>query len=285
MAYNGPPPRRRTDVLTRSNQTSPLDGAALAAARLNAPLRGDDLAEAIAEVEPLLRSMQPRLKAVERALSACPGSGQTLDEVFAGISAGERNFTLQMTQVLTNRPDVMRKARIALQQYRMAAQSFQEAQEVQAQFQAAGLAIGRVEGFSLTKFRGAIHPLYNFYRVFQGVPHFEPLFPPLEGPATTRPLRPTGALVPSKAPPEEPAPFGKLSQLLKENPRLASVEPVLQQGIEWLQKAQSAAPGMLTQAMAKFKNRRPQEAAQTTPLAEPPIESPEAEAEAPEDPD
>ncbi|MBO9541257.1 hypothetical protein J7643_11770 [bacterium] len=255
-------------MLQRSRHTAPIDPSALAGARPDAPLRSAELAQAIAEVEPFLRSMQPRIKAVERALAACPGSEQTHDEVFAGVSAGERKFTLQMTQLLTSRPDVLRKARIAVQQYQVASRSFQEAQEVHAQFLAADLAIGRVEGFSLSKFRGAIHPLYNFCLSFRGVPLFEPLFPPLEGPATTKPLRPTGALAPHQATPDEAAPLDKLAQLLKGTPRLASVEPVLQQGIEWLQKAQSAAPGMITQAMAKLKNRRSPEAALPAPIAE-----------------
>ncbi|MNX47159.1 hypothetical protein D3C86_777100 [compost metagenome] len=254
MAFqDSPPPRRQTDVLQRSRHTAPLDPSALASARPDTPLRSAELAQAIAEVEPFLRSMQPRIKAVERALAACPDSGQTLDEVFAGVSAGERRFTLQMTQVLAGRPDVTRKARIAVQQYRVAAQSFQEAQEVQAQFLAAGLAIGRVEGFSLFKFRGAIHPLYNFCRAFHGVPHFEPLFPPLDGPATTRPL--AAAATPEA--PANPAPLERLSQLLKEHPRLAPVEPVLQQGLDLLQKVQASAPGLLATVMTRIKDRRP----------------------------
>jgi hypothetical protein len=173
-----------------------------------------------------------------------------------------------MTQILANRPEVARKARVALQQYEVAYRHFQEAQQVHTQFLAAGLAVGRVEGFSLSKFRGALHPLYNFFLVFRGVPHFEPLFPPMEGPATTKPLRPTGVLAPQQAPPTEAAPLDKLAQLLKGNPRLASVEPVLQQGIEWLQKAQSATPGMITQVMARLKNRRPPEPAQPDPIEE-----------------
>ncbi|HEY9897866.1 MAG TPA: hypothetical protein V6D00_01680 [Pantanalinema sp.] len=290
MSKQGPPHRhRQTDVLQRSLHTAPLGGGP-SAARADAPIRGTDLAEAIAEAEPLFRSLQPRMKAVERALAACPPCEQGLDVVFAGVSAGERNFTLQMTQILANRPEVARKARIVLQQYEVAYRHLQEVQQVHTQFLAAGLAVGRVEGFSLSKFRGALHPLYNFFLVFRGIPHFEPLFPPLEGPATTKPLRPTGVLAPQQATPAEAAPLDKLTQLLKGNPHLASVEPVLQQGIEWLQKAQSATPSLITQAMARLKNRRPSEPTQPSPIEEPQTEAPEprteapeAEAEAPED--
>ncbi|MNY34368.1 hypothetical protein D3C86_1687040 [compost metagenome] len=82
-------------------------------------------------------------------------------------------------------------------------------------------------------------------------------------------------LVPQEAPQAEAAPLDKLAQLLRGNPRLASVEPVLQQGIEWLQKAQSAAPSMITQAMTRLKNRRPPETTQPTLSAETEPEAPE----------
>lgn len=180
-------PRRRTDHMHRSRDTLPLSSPQGPAERAQGEVRARDVARELSQATSLLRDLAPRMRALSRALEACNSVERALDEVFAGVPEGERVFTLQLARALGERPEVARKAKIALQQHEVALQHFRDAQEVLAQFKAAGLDRGLVEDFSLSKFRGALHPLYNFCLVFHETPLLSSLFPPLT-PPDTRPL-------------------------------------------------------------------------------------------------
>ncbi|HEY9900724.1 MAG TPA: hypothetical protein V6D00_16210, partial [Pantanalinema sp.] len=187
-----------THALRRPNGTAPFDAyagtapAPEASAGSEAPVRREALAEVIAEAEPLLSTLRPRFAAIARADAANAPDRPSFDVLFEGASEGERTFTLQLARVLSERPEAARLARVALQQFQQAEQDFALAQEAHAQFLAARLEVGQVTGFSATKFRGALYPLYNLCVTFDGVPLLESLFPRSRGPAATRPLNAGG---------------------------------------------------------------------------------------------
>lgn len=219
-SQGGPDPRRDTHALRRPNGTAPFDAYASTApavdplAATDAPVQREALAEAIAEAEPLLATLRPRIGALARADAANAPNRPSLDDLFEGASEGERTFTLQLARVLSERPEATRLSRIAQQQFRQAEQELATAQEAHAQFLAASIDVGQVSGFSVTKFRGALYPLYNLAVTFQGIPLLDSLFPRTRGPVATRPLNTLGTppktqeLKASQAPDQPPAPSG-----------------------------------------------------------------------------
>lgn len=235
------PDSDRPRGLSRARGTMPLDGYASGSAGADAVVRREDLAREIAQGEKLIAALAPRLSALERALAASGPLNRPLDELFAGVSPNERNFTMQLSRVLADRGEVCRKAQIVLQQFQGASQGLKEAQEVHAQFLAGQLELGRIEGFSLSKFKGSLYPLYNFAKVFAGLPMLEQLFPAIAPPAATRSLAAGPDRVTQPLRPDED-PLGKLSKLVKETPQLASIEPLLDKGLDFLRRAQEAAP-------------------------------------------
>lgn len=238
MSSQGRPGSRRdTHVLKRAHGTASFDAyagsgatAPQAAEPADAPVRRDALAETIQEAEPLLAALRPRIGAIARADAANAPNRPSFDELFEGASEGERTFTLQLARILSERPDAARLARVAQQQFQQAEQEFAIAQEAHAQFLAAQLEVGQVTGFSVTKFRGALYPLYNLALTFQGIPLLESLFPRTRGPAATRPLNTLGT-----------SPKTQALKVPGPQPR-AAPPSVLQRAGDWLRKAFAAPP-------------------------------------------
>lgn len=137
-----------------------------------------ELQEAIARGESLLSVLAPRMAVMRRAV-AILAPDASAEALCAGISAGERNFTMQAVEVLSARPDVCRRAQVILGQYELACRALNEAQELRASFLVAGLTEGMVGHFNLARFRGTMHPLYNVPMTLDGVPVLSRLFPPM----------------------------------------------------------------------------------------------------------
>lgn len=233
-------PDRVRGLGQRARGTMPLDGYAAGSSGGDPVVRREDLAREIAQGEKLISALAPRISALERALEVDAPLNRSLDELFAGVSPNERNFTMQLSRVLASRSDVRRKAQIVLQQFQVASQGLREAQEVHAQFLAAQLELGRIEGFSLSKFKGGLYPLYNFAKAFEGAPMLGQLFPAIASPAATRPLSmsPGNATQPLQL---EKDPLGTLSRLVKE-----AAPELKARGSELLKRMQEAAPGLLS---------------------------------------
>lgn len=215
-------------------------------------VRREDLAREIVQGEKLIKGYAPRIAALERALAVSAPLSCPLDELFAGVSASERTFTMQLAQVLAERSEVRRQAQIVLQQYHLAAQSLNEAQEVHEQFLAGRLEVGRVEGFSLSKLKGSLYPLYNAAKSFEGVPMLGQLFPVIRSSTPTRPLSAAPEKDTRPLKPEEDA-LDKLSRLVKETPQLAPIEGLLDKGLDMLRLAQEAAPGLKARGSGLLK--------------------------------
>ncbi|HEY9900272.1 MAG TPA: hypothetical protein V6D00_13950 [Pantanalinema sp.] len=210
---NGPP---------RARGTAPLDGyvpsqpSAQGTGALDQVLRREDLAREIAQGEKVVSTMRPRIKALDRAIAAHIAPSEALDEVFIGVVESEREYTMRLANQVAATPERLRQAQVLVTQFRLAEQALVEAKAAEAQFAAANLAVGRVEGFSLTKFKGCLYPLYFFATVFPGIPILESLFPHMRLPAQTQPLSRTVPLpsVPPAAQPE-PAPAEPVTKIGK----------------------------------------------------------------------
>ncbi|MNX76494.1 hypothetical protein D3C86_1080050 [compost metagenome] len=215
-SQRGSDPQRDTQALRRPNGTASFDSFASSAAASDAlsatetPTQRAALAEAIAEAEPLLATLLPRITAIARADAANAPNRPSFDELFEGASEGERAFTLQLARILSEHPEAARRARIACQQFQQAEQDLAIAKAAHAQLVASQLDAGPVAGFSVGKFRGTLYPLYNLAMTFEGIPLLESLFPRTRGPAATRPLNMLGAppktqeLKPTAPAPEAP---------------------------------------------------------------------------------
>lgn len=227
----------------RASGTRPLDAFAAGTPTPDAVVRREDLAREIVQGEKLITGFAVRVAALERALAASAPLNRSLDELFAGVAANERAFTMQLTRVLAERSETRRQAQIVLQQYQMASQALKEAQEVHGQFVASQLEVGRVEGFSLSRFKGSLYPLYNFAKVFEGVPMLGQLFPVIRPSTPTMPLSAAPERDTRPLKPEVDA-LGRLSRLVKETPQLAPIEGLLDRGLDMLRLAREAAPGL-----------------------------------------
>ncbi|MNR75372.1 hypothetical protein D3C72_60020 [compost metagenome] len=185
-----PHSRRDTFSLGRARSTGSFDAYPIASnggapEAVAAPLRAEDLAEAIREAETLFAAMGPRVAALARALEALNGLSSDL---FEDVSEGEQAFTLRLADALRDSPDAARKARIAKQQFDMADTELGNAKEAHAQLAAGAAGESGVPEFSITKFRGMLHPIYNLSLTFHGYPLLQSLFPRARSQVTTRPL-------------------------------------------------------------------------------------------------
>lgn len=143
----------------------------------------------IREAEALILPLRPRFGALSRALSASAASQAELATLFAGVSDGERAFTMQLAHELKGNPEAERKARIAEQQYQRAETELKTALRIRERFQAHHVSEVAVPGFSPTKFRGMLYPLSNLALHFAGLPKLERLFPVARSQVQTQPLQ------------------------------------------------------------------------------------------------
>lgn len=186
--------------MPRARGTAPLDGyvpttpGSHGTAPLDQVIRREDLLREIAQGDKVVSTMRPRIKAMERAIAASTAKPEAIEQVFIGLTHSERDFTMRLSRVMTETPERLRQCQVLLTQFRLADQALAEAVAADDQFEAAGLAVGRVEGFSLTKFKGSLYPLYFFATIFPGVPMLESLFPHMRLPAQTQPLSSTQPL-------------------------------------------------------------------------------------------
>ncbi len=192
-----PDPKRDTIALQRALGTAPFHAYPLPSsepppeAQAEAPQVGipiEVLAQVIGEAEEVLEVMRPRIGALVRALAAGEAQPSALDTLFAGVSEGERSFTLRLSLALAESPDAARKARIAQQQFLQAERDLAIAKDAHARFLAADCRAGEVEGFSVTKFRGALYPLHNLALTFEGHALLQSLFPRPRNQVATRSL-------------------------------------------------------------------------------------------------
>lgn len=202
-----PRPRRDTFALPQAHGTSPfgrpLPHDAMGRSRRDAyalpegaPLPGagaaslsiEPLAQVIREAEELFAVLRPRIEALWRALEALGASEDALDDLFDEVSEGERSFTLKLSENLEASHEAERKARIALQQFQQAEEELAIAQEAHAQLLSGKPDASVPEGFSITKFRGMLHPLHNLGLVFEGQPMLQRLFPRSRSQVATQPL-------------------------------------------------------------------------------------------------
>ncbi|MBO9541777.1 hypothetical protein J7643_14400 [bacterium] len=219
---NGSP--RGSGQLQRARGTAPLDGymasqpAATGTGPLDQVLRREDLMRELAQGEKLVSTLRPRVKALDRAIAVHVAPEDALDEVFIGVTESERNFTMRLSRVVAESPARLRQVQVLVTQFRLADQALAEAKIAAQQFEAANLTVGRVEGFSLTKFKGSLYPLYYFSTMFPGVAMLESLFPHMRQPAQTQPLSRTQPLPPLTVQPiaqPEPAPAEPMEKLGK----------------------------------------------------------------------
>jgi len=233
----------------RARGTAPLDGFTSTSGPLPPPteqvVRRHVLAAEISHGETVVSTMRPRVRVVERAIAAIGKSEEEMLAIFAGHTEGEQAYALEVAVQFIEEAELLRKAQILVRQFTVAEEALQEAKEAHAQFVAAQLEVGLVEGFSLNKFRGSLYPLYNFSVIFAGRPILGQMFPPMRKPSLTQPLNP----VAPPAPPAETAAddaIDRLSKVVKETPQLAAFEPLLDRGVDLLRKAQDMAPGFLS---------------------------------------
>lgn len=229
----------------RARGTTPLDGFVSSSGPLPPAgeqiLRRNVLEAEIAHGDKLLSAMRPRTRALERALTVLEAPEGELEGIFRGVSGAEQAYTLEIAVQFKGDPELRRKAQILVRQFAVAEEGLLEAKEAHAQFVAGQLEVGLVEGFSLSRFRGSLYPLYNFSVAFAGRPILGALFPPMRKPSLTQPLSP----LPDRAPePVAADAIDRLSRAVKETPQLAAFEPLLDRGVDLLRKAQEAAPGL-----------------------------------------
>ncbi len=175
-----PDSRRDTRGLPRARGTTRLDSYAYPAETPSAAsesLSQEALGQVIMEAEALLVTLRPRFGALGRALATLTAEASSLDDLFTGVSEGERVFTMQLAQVLGDNPDAVRMTQIAQQQYQQAEHELAMARDPQ-----------KASGLSASKFRGTLYPLYNMGVTFTGIPTLERLFPRPRSQAETRPL-------------------------------------------------------------------------------------------------
>ncbi|HEY9857749.1 MAG TPA: hypothetical protein V6D05_18530 [Stenomitos sp.] len=228
----------------RARGTSPLDGFKATSGLPPAEqiLRRHVLEAEIAHGERLVSTMRPRVRVVERAIAAIGKSEDEMRAVFAGHTEAEQAYALEVAVQFIEEAELLRKAQILVRQFTVAEEALEEAKAAHAQFVAARLEVGLVEGFSLNKFRGSLYPLYNFSVIFAGRPILGQMFPPMRKPSLTQPLTPPAA----PAEPAADAAIDRLSKVVKETPQLAALEPLLDRGVDLLKKAQDLAPGFLS---------------------------------------
>lgn len=230
----------------RARGTAPLDGFTSTSGPLVPPtdqvLRRNVLESEMGHGEMVLSTMRPRVRVLERALDAIGMPEEDQVALFAGVPESEQEYTLEIAVMFIEEPELRRKAQILVRQFAVAEEALQEAHAAHAQFVAAQLAVGRVEGFSLNKFRGSLYPLYNFSVAFAVQPVLGQMFPPLRKPSLTQPLPPMPA-IPVAEPPADDA-IERLSKVVKDTPQLSAFEPLLDKGVDFLRKAQEAAPGL-----------------------------------------
>ena len=214
-----PQSRRDTFSLGRARSTGSFDAYPIAAnggtpEASAAPLRTEELAEAIREAETLFAAMRPRIGALARALDALNGLSPDL---FEDVSEGEQAFTLRLADALRDSPDATRKARIATQQFDMADTELGNAKAAHAQLTAGAAGETPESGapeFSITKFRGMLHPIYNLSLTFHGYPLLQSLFPRARSQVTTRPL--SSESPPAQAGSPETAPRSESASLMQQ---------------------------------------------------------------------
>lgn len=104
-----------------------------------------------------------------------------VNQICAGISAGEANFTKQVARVLQAEPDVLRRVRVALYQFQQAQTGLVKAEETlqQAeQYQDPAAKLHFVETHChVEKLRGQLYPLINLHVVFKDHPLISQLIP------------------------------------------------------------------------------------------------------------
>lgn len=232
----------------RARGTTPLDGFSSTSGPLVTPpseqiLHRHVLASELAHGEKVIYTMRPRARVLERALASIGASEEAMTEIFAGVIESEQAYTLEIGVQFLEDADLRRKAQILVRQFAVAEESLKEAQDALAQFDAAQLQVGLVEGFSLSKFRGSLYPLYNFSVAFAGRPILGKMFPPMKKPSMTQQLTPPPVMPAPVATSEDDA-IDRLSKVVKETPQLAALEPLLDRGVDILRKAQEAAPGL-----------------------------------------
>lgn len=236
----------------RARGTAPLDGFTSTSGPLTPPpgeqvVHRSVLAAEVAHGQKVVSTMRPRARVVERALEAAETPVAEQDRIFGGVIESEQAYTLEIAVQFVEDPDLRRKARILVRQFTVAEESLAEAEAALAQFTAGNLEVGLVEGFSLSKFRGSLYPLYNFSVVFAGRPILGVMFPPMRKPSLTQPLTKPLSPLPPQAPSQVPATddaIDRLSKVVKETPQLAAFEPLLDRGVDMLRKAQEATPGL-----------------------------------------
>lgn len=234
----------------RTRGTTPLDGFMSTSGPL-APLPpgGEQilhrhvLATEVEHGERVVNTMRPRIRVLDRAIASIGAAEEDMSRIFTGVIENEQAYTLEIGVQFMEDTELRRKAQILVRQFALAEESLLEAQDALAQFEAAQLEVGKVEGFSLSKFRGSLYPLYNFSVVFAGRPLLGKMFPPMKKPSFTQPLPPPSP-VPATPEPLGEAAIDKLSKVVKETPQLAAFEPLLDRGVDMLRKAQEAAPGL-----------------------------------------
>lgn len=221
----------------RARGTAPLDGFTSTSGPLVAPQTDQILRRGVLESEVrhgdrVISTMRPRVRVLERAIAAIGMPEQEQLALFAGVTDQEQLYTLEISVQFIDDPDLSRKAQVLVRQFAVAEEALQEARMALAQFEAARLEVGRVEGFSLNKFRGSLYPLYNFSVAFAGRPILGQMFPPMKKPSLTQPLPPLSAV----QPPAEADGIDRLSRVVKEG----ALEPLMDRGTDFLRRAQEA---------------------------------------------
>lgn len=227
-----PPQQPRRIPSPRARGTAPLDGFVASSgalplsetAPLDAVIHREGLQGELAQAEKLVSTMRLRVRALERAVVLSGTPPEVIEGLFAGVSEYERAFTHQIAKVLAESPDRLRRARIVITQFQGAERALEEAAAVYEQFLAGGLAVGKVEGFSLSKFKGSLYPLYNFATAFAGLDLLGDMFPPMRPPVTQSFSPSAGYAAPNTPPDSAQTPAGSL----------------LDRGFGWFKKAQDA---------------------------------------------
>lgn len=242
---NQGPPRRPASSGLGADRLRTTGNLPPSAASGEVVLRRDVLETELNYAEQLLARVQPAVLKLQWAMDHGEADPTIHQRFLLGMPAAERAH-LEATVPLLAIPANRRNAQIVLHQFQMAVQAYHAAGQILRQFITSNLTVGTVEDFSLTKLRGAMHPLLNYGLMFSGVPELATLFPAVDPP----PPLATGT---GPLPPPPPSDLDAMKQVAKqvlESPRVA---PIVDRGMDLMKKAQEAAPGLKEMGLGLIK--------------------------------
>lgn len=170
----------------------------------------------------IVSKLEGRIAVLTRAMRIIERPAD-VNQLCAGISQGEANFTKQVAKVLQADPAITRRVQVALYQFDQARKGLQQAEEVMQraeQYTGAAKAQFVEAQLHVEKLRGQLYPLINLHVVFKDNPLISQLIP-------TPKAAPVEDLPPPPPPPpveEAKSPSGTLaSSALANDPAVREV--------------------------------------------------------------